>query len=202
MAVTLRIRQVFPCDGLSPGERLLSGCQPTQPGDRFLAELITPHPTPPALVGGTVIKLDPPRRYGRPGRFTLQVTQLVETPDGRAQPVPWQFDTEDRRFKTRGRRAMLAALLGLEGTMLGAGVASEVARENPVFIGGGAAVGLLVGLGYASFQRGVEASLEQGDIFEIVVGTTSFRPIPRTALLTVFPAPDPWRHKDKNKGQP
>jgi hypothetical protein len=134
--------------------------------------------------------------------LTLQVTQLVERLDGTSQPIPWQFDTDDRRFKTRGRRALVAALLGLEGTMLGAAVASQVARENPVFIGGGAAVGLIVGIGYASFQRGVEASLGQGDLFEVVVGSTSFRPIPRTALTTVFPAPDPWRRKDKKQGQP
>ena len=49
-AVTLRIRQVFPCDGFSPGERLLNGRQPIQPGDRFLAEVIKPPANPPPLV--------------------------------------------------------------------------------------------------------------------------------------------------------
>ncbi len=32
-AITLRIRQVLPADGLSPGERLLNSRQPIQPGD-------------------------------------------------------------------------------------------------------------------------------------------------------------------------
>jgi hypothetical protein len=41
-SVKVRIRQVFPCDRLSPGERLLNGRQPIQPGDRFLAEVINP----------------------------------------------------------------------------------------------------------------------------------------------------------------
>ena len=200
--MTLRIRQVFPCDGFSPGERLLNGRQPIQPGDRFLAEVIKPPSNPPPLVGGTVVKLDPPGRYGRPGRLTLQMTELVETNDGTWQPIPWQFDTEDRRSKTLRHRAWITALFGLEGAMVGAGVAAQVARRNPLFVTGGVAVGVIAGLGYASFQRGVEANLEQGDTFEIVVGTTSYQPVPRTALTTVFPAADPWQRKSKNKEQP
>ena len=52
---------------------------------------------------------------------------------------------------------------------------------------GGAGIGLILGLGYASFQRGVEANLEQGDTFEVVVGTTSYRPVPRTCADHPFP---------------
>ena len=164
--------------------------------------MIKPPANPPPLVGGTVLKLDPPGRYGRPGRVTLQMTQLVESQDGTWQPIPWQFDTEDRRSKTLRHRAWIAALFGLEGGMVGAGIAGEVARRNPVFITGGLAVGVIAGLGYACFQRGVEANLEQGDTFEVVVGTTSYRPVPRTALTTLFPAPDPARRKGKQKGHP
>jgi len=202
MAVTVRIRQVFPCDGFSPAERMLNGRQPIQPGDRFLAELIKPPANPPPLVGGTVVKLDPPRKYGHPGRLTLQMSQLVEGPDGRAQPIPWVFDTEDRRFETRMHRALITALFGLEGAMVGGAIAGEVARRNPVFVSGGVAVGVILGLGYASFQRGVEANLEQGDTFEVVVGTTSYQPVPRAVMMNLFPAPNPARHKDKSEGQP
>src|SRR6516162_3144485 len=60
--VTVRIRQVFPCDGLSPGDRLLNGRPEIQPGDRFLAELINQPLFPPPLVGGTVVKVIPPGR--------------------------------------------------------------------------------------------------------------------------------------------
>jgi hypothetical protein len=48
----------------------------------------------------------------------------------------------------------------------------------------------------------VEANLEQGDTFEVVVGTTSYRPVPRTVLMSIFPAPDPWPRKHKPKDQP
>ena len=65
--VRVRIRQVFPCDGLSPGERLLNGRQPIQPGDRFLAEVINPTSNPLPLVGGTIVKVTPPGKFGRPG---------------------------------------------------------------------------------------------------------------------------------------
>jgi hypothetical protein len=130
------------------------------------------------------------------------MTELVETKDGTPQPIPWQFDTEDRRTKTLRHRAWITALFGLEGAMAGGGVAAQVGRRNPLFFTGGLAVGVIMGLGYASFQRGVEANLEQGDSFEIVVGTTSYQPVPRTALTTVFPAPDPWQRKAKKKEQP
>ena len=36
--VTLRIRQVIPCDGLTSGERLLNGRPAIAPGDRVVAE--------------------------------------------------------------------------------------------------------------------------------------------------------------------
>ena len=153
-------------------------------------------------MGGKVIKLDPPGRYGRPGRLTLQMTQLVENADGTWRPIPWQFETEDRRTKSLRHRAWITALFGLEGGMAGASIAGEVAGRNPVFITGGLTVGVIVGLGYACFQRGVEANLEQGDTFEVVVGTTFYQPVPRTALTTIFPAQDPWRRKGKGKEQP
>ena len=130
------------------------------------------------------------------------MTQLVERQDGTWQPVPWEFDTEDRRSKTLRHRAWITALFALEGGMVGASIAGEVARRNPVFITGGLAVGVIAGLGYASFQRGVEANLEQGDTFEVVVGTTRYRPIPRTALTTVYPAPSPAQTQVKHKGHP
>jgi hypothetical protein len=201
--VTVRVRQAFPCDGLSPGERLLNGKQPIQPGDRFLAEVINLPSNPPPLVGGTVLKLIPPGRFGRPGSLALQISQLVETVDGAPQLVPWTFDTEDRRFDTKKRRVLITALFALEGAMLGGALAGEVAhKRSPVYITSGLAIGAILGLGYASFQRGVEANLEQGDTFEVVVGTTSYRPIPRTVLTKLYPAGNPSRDKDKATAKP
>jgi hypothetical protein len=202
--VTIRIRQVFPCDGLSPGERLLNGRPPIQPGDRFLADVIHPTATPPPLVGGRIVAITPPRRFGRPGHFTLQLTQCVESRDGTERLLPWLFDTEDRRFSTRAERKLLTSLMGLEGASVGASLGAQLlgrASANPVMVTGGAGIGLILGVGYASFRRGVEASLEQGDSFEVVVGTTSYRPVPRTVLTTLFPAPDPSRGKGKSKTQ-
>ena len=45
--VTLRVRQILPCDGLTPGERLLSGRPPIAKGDRVLAEVVQPGAHPP-----------------------------------------------------------------------------------------------------------------------------------------------------------
>ena len=50
--VTLRIRQVIPCDGLTPGERLLSGRPAIAPGDRVLAEDVRPGVHPPRSSAG------------------------------------------------------------------------------------------------------------------------------------------------------
>jgi hypothetical protein len=131
------------------------------------------------------------------------MSQIVEKPDGTGEIVPWRFDTEDRRHKTLAERAALTALFGLEGAMFGAGMAAQVApRRSPVWIGGGTAAGVIVGLGYAGVRRGVEASMEQGDTFEIVVGTTSFQPIPRSSLTTVYPAPNPSQRQGKEKEHP
>jgi len=131
----------------------------------------------------------------------LQVAQLVETPDGTSQPIAWRFDTEDRSFATRTHRALLTALLGLEGAGVGASLGSQwstTVMKIPVIVGGSAGVGLIVGLGYASLRRGTEAALEPGDSFEVVVGTTSYRPVPRTALMNLYPAPDPSSHTGKH----
>jgi hypothetical protein len=131
------------------------------------------------------------------------MTQIVEKPDGTSDFVPWLWSTEDRRHKTLAERAALTALFGLEGAMFGAGMAAQVApKRSPVWIGGGTAAGVIVGLGYAGIRRGVEASLEQGDMFEIVVGTTSYRPIPRASLTTVYPAPNPSQRQRKEKEHP
>ena len=58
--VTLRVRQIIPSDGLSAGERLLSGRPPIAKGDRVLAEVVRTGMHPPALVGGTIAHIAPP----------------------------------------------------------------------------------------------------------------------------------------------
>ncbi|MHB1423584.1 MAG: hypothetical protein ACYC3I_10390 [Gemmataceae bacterium] len=200
-AITLRIRQVLPADGFSPGERLLNSRQPIQPGDHFLAEIIEPPCTPPALVGGTVTGTTRPGWFGRPGSVTLQLSQLVETVDGQTRVLPWRIDLADRRFSTQARRALLTALLGLEGVAVGAliGAQTGVTPKKMLPVTAGAGAGLLLGLGYASFQRGCEPSLEPGDTFRLVVGTTSCQPLPRDFQTILYPAVDPAKRKGERK---
>ena len=54
-------------------------------------------------------------------------------------------------------RSLLTALQGLEGAGVGASVGSNLtgtSAGNPILVGGGAGVGLLLGLGYAVCRRG------------------------------------------------
>jgi hypothetical protein len=188
LAVTVRICQLLPKDGFSAGERLLNGCPPIQPGDCFLAEVIEPCPPYPILVGGTVTAITPPGHFGKPGYVSLQMTQLVQTVEGQTGLIPWRMDLADRRFVTKMRRAMLTALLSLEGAGTGASIGAQFFGGNMAFIGGGMGIGAIVGLGYASLQRGVEANLEPGDTFEIIVGTTKYRPVSREWQTILYPA--------------
>lgn len=194
-AVTLRVLRVIPPDGLSPGERLLNGRNPILPGDRFLAEVIDPPCEAPALVGGVVTKVIRPGWFGRPGSVTLQITQLVETADGKSRLQPWRINTEDRQLAARMRRAMITALLGLEGAGVGASLGTQMTLGNALWTGGGAGVGMLLGLGYSSFQRGSEASLEPGDTFRIVVGTLSYKPVSKEWQTILYPAQAPGSKK-------
>jgi len=199
MTVTLRVCQLLPADGLSPGERLLNSRPPIQPGDGFLAEVIDPSPPHPVLVGGAVKEITGPGRFGRAGYVSLQMTQLVQGTEGRTGLVPWRMDLADRRFATRMRRALLTTLLGLEGAGTGASIGAQFAGGNMAFIGGGMGIGALVGLGYATFQRGTEANLEPGDTFQIVVGTTHCRPVSREWQTILYPAADPGNGKAKKR---
>lgn len=194
--VTLRILQVIPADGLSPGERLLNSRNPILPGDHFLAEVIEPHCNGAALLGGSVTKVVRPGWFGRSGYVTLQLAQLIETVDGNSQEAPWQVSTQDRQLAARMRRALITALLSSEGAVMGATLgAQDLALNNGTWVGGAAAVGLLLGLGYSSFQRGAEASLEPGDTFRIVVGSTKYRPVPKDWQTILYPAADPGKRK-------
>jgi hypothetical protein len=191
--VTLRVRQVIPCDGLTAGERLLSGRPAIMPGDRVVAEDVRPGAHPPALIGGTIVKIAPPRRFAKPGRVTLQLGQLVQTAPGRSVLVPWIFDLEDRRFNVQMRRRLLLALFAAEGAGIGMSLGAQAGPSNPAYLGLGAGVGLLTGIGYACLMPGREASLEPGDTFEITVGTLSYRPLAPSPPLPLHPAPDPGK---------
>lgn len=197
LRVTLRISRLLPVDGLSPGERLLNSRPALQAGDCFLAEIVNPCPPYPILVGGTVTRITPPGHFGRPGYVSLQMRQVVQTVEGQPGWLPWQMDTADRRFTTRMRRVFLTTLLGLEGAGTGASIGAQFSTGNMAFIGGGMGIGAIVGLAYASFQRGTEAYLEPGDTFEIVVGTTEYRPVSREWQTILYPAAEPSRRKPK-----
>lgn len=189
--VTLRIRQVIPCDGLSPGERQLNGMYPIARGDRIVAEVVDPCQKPPALIGGTIAHVARPRRFGKPGRVMLELGQLVQKAPGQDELVPWVFDLEDRRFNVQMRRRILLSLFALEGLGLGASLGAQASPGSPVWVGGAAGLGLLAGIGYASLIPGRDATLEPGDTFQITVGTLSYRPIEPSPPLSLHPAPDP-----------
>lgn len=195
--VTLRIRQVIPCDGLSPGERQLSGRAGVSRGDRVVAEVVEPRQTPPALVGGTIVQVDPPRRFAKPGRVILELGQLVQGGGGRSGMVPWVFDLEDRRFNVQMRRRLILSLFAAEGLGVGASLGAQAGQGHPLYIAGGAGVGLLTGIGYASLMPGREATLEPGDSFRITVGTLSYRPIEPSPPLSLHPAADPSKRSSR-----
>ena len=143
--VTLRVRQVIPCDGLTPGERLLSGRPAIMPGDRVVAEDVRPGVHPPALIGGTIVHIAPPKRFAKPGRVTLELGQLVQAAPGRSELVPWVFDLEDRRFNVQMRRRLMLALFAAEGAGIGASLGAQAGPSNPAYLGLGAGVGLAHG---------------------------------------------------------
>jgi hypothetical protein len=197
--VTLRIRQVIPCDRLTAGERLLSGRPAIAPGDRVVAEDVRPGVRPPALIGGTIVHIAPPRRFARPSRVTLELGQLVQPGPGGSELVPWIFDLEDRRFNTQMRRRLTLALFAAEGAGIGASLGAQAGPQNPAYLGLGAGVGLLTGIGYASLMPGRETSLEPGDTFKITVGTLSYRPLNTSPPLSLHPAPDPAKRTKEHK---
>jgi len=189
--LVLRVRQVIPCDALSPGERILNGRPPLMVHDRFLAEVVADPGAAQIIVGGTITCIHPPQRFRRAGHVEVEITQLVAVTDGAAPIGPWHIDLDDRRFGTHLRRALLGLFFGFEGAEIGASIGAQLAQGNAGYIGGGAGIGLLVGLGYATLQRGPEGTLEPGDTFQIVLGTCSYRPLPRTVQMTLYPPKNP-----------
>ena len=111
MTVKVRIRQVLPCDGLSPA-RAIAQRPSADPAGRPIPRRTDLPGRNPASPGGRDDRDgDTPGKFGRPGRVTLQMTQLVENTDGTTQPVPWLFDTEDRSFSTRAHRHLLTSFM-------------------------------------------------------------------------------------------
>jgi hypothetical protein len=198
--VTLRVRQVIPCDGLTAGERLLSGRPAIVPGDRVLAEHVRPGARPAALIGGTIVHIEQPKRLAKPGRVTLELKQVVHAAAGGSELYPWVFDLEDSRFNVQMRRRLMLALFAAEGAGIGASIGAQAGPSSPAYLGLGAGAGLLTGIGYASLMPGREASLEPGDTFTITVGTLSYRPLAPSPPLSLYPAANPAkRAKDHGR---
>ncbi|MSR29926.1 MAG: hypothetical protein EXR99_00330 [Gemmataceae bacterium] len=194
-AVRLKIRQILPKDGLSPGERLLNSLPAIQPGDRFLAEVIEKGSpgAPPALVGGTIKRIDPPGHFRKHGKMEIELSQLVSSENNEISP--FRIHMEDNRFTTRMRRNMLNSLFILEGAGIGASIGTQYTQGNIGIIGIGAGAGLIIGLGYAGIQKGSEASLDPGDVFEIQVGGLHYKPVAQTTETLVYPALNPSKRK-------
>jgi hypothetical protein len=92
------------------------------------------------------------------------------------------------------RRRLLLALFAAEGGGIGASLGAQAGPGHPLYIAGGAAIGVLAGIGYASLMPGRQASLEPGDTFQIIVGTLSYRSLAPSPPLALYPAPDPAQH--------
>jgi hypothetical protein len=165
-----------------------------------VAEVVQPNMHLPALIGGTIVHIEPPRRFAKPGRVTLKLAQLVQAAPDRAELVPWVFDLEDRRFNAQMRRLLTLALFAAEGAGIGASLGAQAGPSNPGYLGLGAGVGLLTGIGYASLMPGRQANLEPGDTFKIVVGTLSYQPLSPSPPLSLHPAPDPAK-RTKEQGR-
>ena len=86
--------------------------------------------------------------------MTLELGQLVQAAPGRSELVPWVFDLEDRRFNVQMRRRLMLALFAAEGAGIGASLGAQAGPSNPAYLGLGAGVGLLTGIGYASLMPG------------------------------------------------
>lgn len=195
--VRLKVRQIIPKDGLSPGERLLNSLPPIQPGDKFLAEVVElrPEGVPPAIVGGTIVQIDAPSYFRKHGKMKIELSQLVNSEDHEVSP--FRIQMEDNRFTTRMRRNLLNTLFILEGAGIGASIGTQYTQGNIGIIGIGAGAGLILGLGYAGFQKGSEASLDPGDVFELQIGSLQYRPITQTTETLVYPAANPSKKKNK-----
>jgi hypothetical protein len=191
--LVLRVRQVIPCDGLSPGERLLNSRPLLVPGDRFLADVLHDATASGVLVGGTVTRVHPPGWFGRPGHVEIRLVQLLELREGMASPMPLRVDLKDHRLCPQACRCLANLYFGFEGGDVGASIGAQLAQGNLGFILGGAGIGFVVGLGAAALVHGPEGKLEPDDTFEITVGTCSYRPLPRTAPMTVYPPCVPIR---------
>ena len=149
------------------------------------------HAASSGSIGGTIVHITPPGRFAKPSRVTLELGQLVQVAPGRSELVPWVFDLEDRRFNIQMRRHIMLALFAAEGGGIGASLGAQAGPSSPAYLGLGAAVGLLTGVGYASLMPGRETSLEPGDTFKITVGTLTYRPLTPSPPLSLYPAPDP-----------
>jgi hypothetical protein len=53
----------------------------------------------------------------------------------------------------------------------------------------------VIGLAYASLQRGQAASLEPGDTLAVVFGSTEARKLPPEVPLRIYPVPEPEKVK-------
>ncbi len=185
----LKVREVVPCDSLSPGERVLNSRPPLMAGDRFVAEVLRGGVPCGILLGGTITQIHPPGTFRRPGHLEITLLELVATDEKYPVPRAVSIDMNDRRWSTLMKRQMLSLLLEFEGAGIGAALGAQLAQSNPVLIGSGAGIGLLAAVAYIGVQHGAEATLQPGDTFQVVVGKCSYRPLPATTPFTIY-APD------------
>lgn len=196
--VNLYVRQVIPIDGLSRGERMLNGEHPIKAGDAFTAEWPVSPGRSPIILAGCVSEVIPPRRFGRPGKVSVKIAWPFD-----ASGKQWSFDIEDQRFSSAQKRRAITSLFLAEGFILGASVGANLDHGKSAATLGGAGVGMVLGLAYASLQPGQAASLEPGDTLAVVVGSTEARKLPPEVPLRIYPVhePEEGKHAHGRKAQ-
>jgi hypothetical protein len=144
---------------------------------------------------GSVTKILPPRRVGRPGSLVLTFKGF-NTPDGRR----FAFHAEADNFrkstaKTKAKGFGIIAAHAAGGAVVGALVAYQIFGMQETIamhgynIAGGAAAGALMGTAVALLRHGPEAVLEPGDDLNMEIDTDML--VPAATAPTV---PTPLAH--------
>jgi hypothetical protein len=132
---------------------------------------------------GSVCKILPPRRVGRPGSFVLSFDYLT-TPDGRQFAFKAQADNfKPSTLRTKAKGFGIIAAHAAGGAIVGALVAYQIfglqytVQLHGYNIAAGAAGGALLATGYAIMRRGPEATLEPGDDLNMKIDSDLLMPV-------------------------
>jgi hypothetical protein len=135
------------------------------------------------IFSGTVSKILPPRRVGRPGWLVLSFNEFT-TPDGQKFAFHISADNfKPSTAKTKAKGFGIIAYHAAGGAIVGALVAYKIfGLHNTIAmhgynIAGGAAAGALIATGYAIMRKGPKATLEPGDDLRMTIDSDLAMPL-------------------------